>query len=215
MPESAAKAINRRKISNINNGGDGNDSQTTRRCRPGTYNTRWAGFGSTSRNGGTTFMCVAAIACCSMPACAKRTDIRSRVRCPSRLGRHCGRCCFEPSLTSDINYLTEPFDLILRDIFDVAPAAQQRYRQRLDGDETTTPPRPRHVPRPPLPRPPRPPLRPLLLRAIMVEKDCWLVLLPFAVLRDGAGLTGAHTAKRMGFGSTVDLARSALVSGNS
>ena len=70
MPESAAKSINRRKISNTNNGGDGNDSKTTRRSRPGTYNTRWAGFGSTSPNGGTTFMCVAAIACCGMPACA-------------------------------------------------------------------------------------------------------------------------------------------------
>mmetsp|Transcript_10614 Transcript_10614/g.24977 ORF Transcript_10614/g.24977 Transcript_10614/m.24977 type:complete len:121 (-) Transcript_10614:41-403(-) len=70
MPESAAKAINRRKISNTNNGGDDDDSKTTRRCRPGTYNTRWAGFGSTSPNGGTTFMCVAAIACCGMPACA-------------------------------------------------------------------------------------------------------------------------------------------------
>ena len=68
MPESAAKAINRRKISNTNNGGDDDDSKTTRRCRPGTYNTRWAGFGSTSPNGGTTFMCVAAIACCGMPA---------------------------------------------------------------------------------------------------------------------------------------------------
>ena len=40
MPESAAKAINRREISNTNNGGDGNDSKTTRSCRPGTYNTR-------------------------------------------------------------------------------------------------------------------------------------------------------------------------------
>ena len=71
MPESAAKAINRRKISDTNNGGDGNDSKTIRRCRPGTYSTRWAGLGSTSPNGGTTFM-VAAIACCGsgMPACA-------------------------------------------------------------------------------------------------------------------------------------------------
>jgi hypothetical protein len=40
MPESAAKAINRRKISDTNNGGDGNDSETIKRCRPGTYNTR-------------------------------------------------------------------------------------------------------------------------------------------------------------------------------
>ena len=70
MPESATKAINRRKISNTNNGGGGNDSKTTRRCRPGTYNARWAGFGSTSFYGGTTFMCVATIACCGMLACA-------------------------------------------------------------------------------------------------------------------------------------------------
>ena len=71
MPESAAKAINRREISNTNNGGDGNDSEMIKRCRPGTYNTRWAGFGSTSPNGvPRSCMCVAATACCGMPACA-------------------------------------------------------------------------------------------------------------------------------------------------
>ena len=70
MPESAAMPINRRDISDTNNGGDGNDSETIKRCRPGTYKTRWAGSARTSFYGGTTFMCVAAIACCGMPACA-------------------------------------------------------------------------------------------------------------------------------------------------
>ena len=32
MIESAAKAVNRQEISNTNNGGDGNDSETTKRC---------------------------------------------------------------------------------------------------------------------------------------------------------------------------------------
>ena len=68
MPESAAKAINRREISNTNNGGDGNDSETIKRCRPGTYKTRWAGSARTSFYGGTTFMCVAPIACCGLQA---------------------------------------------------------------------------------------------------------------------------------------------------
>jgi len=68
MPESAAKAINRRKISNTNNGGDGNDSETIKRCRPGTYKTRWAGSARISFYGGTTFMCVAPIACCGLQA---------------------------------------------------------------------------------------------------------------------------------------------------
>ena len=83
MIESAAKAVNRQEISNTNNGGDGNDSETTKRCRSGTCNTRWAGFGSTSPNGGTctTFMCVAAIACRGMPACAKRTDVAVHMTC--------------------------------------------------------------------------------------------------------------------------------------
>ena len=40
MPESVAKAINRRETSNTNSGGDGSDSEMTRRCRPGTYKTR-------------------------------------------------------------------------------------------------------------------------------------------------------------------------------
>ena len=44
--------------------------QNDQECRPGTYNARWASFGSTSPDGGTTFMCVAAIACCGTPACA-------------------------------------------------------------------------------------------------------------------------------------------------
>ena len=39
MPESAAKAVNRRNESNTNNGGDGNDSETIKRCRPGTCKT--------------------------------------------------------------------------------------------------------------------------------------------------------------------------------
>ena len=77
MPESAAKAINRRKISTANNGNAGNNSEMIKRCRPGTYKARWAGFGSTSSNGGTTCMCVAAIACCGMSACVKRTDIHA------------------------------------------------------------------------------------------------------------------------------------------
>ena len=86
MPESAAKAINRREISNTNNGGDDNDSEMIKRCRPGTYNTRWAGFGSTSPSGGTTFMCVAVIACCGMPACANG-QIHARGTKPPRQSR--------------------------------------------------------------------------------------------------------------------------------
>jgi len=81
-----AEVLYWRKISNTNNDGDGNDFKTTRRCRPSTYNTRWAGFGSTSPSGGTTCMCVAAIACCGMPACANG-QIHARGTKPPRQSR--------------------------------------------------------------------------------------------------------------------------------
>ena len=40
MPESAAKAINRRKTSDTINGGDENDSEMIKMCRRGTYKAR-------------------------------------------------------------------------------------------------------------------------------------------------------------------------------
>ena len=63
----------------------------------------------------------------------ERTDTRSRNH--ARKWNLSHRRCSN-NITSDISHLTEPFDLILRDIFDVAPAAQQCYRRRLDGEET-------------------------------------------------------------------------------
>ena len=72
VPESAARALNRWTINNLNDGDDGGSSET-----PETFKAKhmqeevWAGF-EKKFHGGTTVMCVARIAFCGLPACENR-----------------------------------------------------------------------------------------------------------------------------------------------